>query len=50
MSQRPIGNHLKISKCQFRIVNRSFIPRMEMLRAEKEIEKYNYVSRDCQDH
>src|SRR6476661_8402436 len=35
MSQRPIGNHLKISKCQFRIVNRSFMPRMEMLDLKK---------------
>src|SRR5258705_6866068 len=35
MSQRPIGNHVKISKCQFRIVNRSFMPRMEMLDLKK---------------
>jgi hypothetical protein len=37
MSQRPIGNHLKISKCQFRIVNRSFMPGMEMLGQKKKL-------------
>jgi hypothetical protein len=37
MSQRPIGNHLKISNCQFRIVNRSFMPGMEMLDLKKKL-------------
>jgi hypothetical protein len=42
MSQRPIGHHLKISECEFRIVNQSFTPAWKCWTRE-EIEKCNYV-------
>jgi len=39
---------VKIRECEFRFVNRPFMPRMEMLEWNKEIEKCNYVYLDYQ--
>jgi hypothetical protein len=47
LSQRQIGNHLKNSRSEFRIVNYSFTPRVEMLAATKSREVVPTNVRRC---